>query len=225
MSAHVFAEGAERGPAWLYADEITHRVVSDYTFMLLAVENAARVVADPIGERALNEVKGRLRAAVTAHRVLSAPKETGLRRLDQDLEELCAALSTSMLADRSIMLTLSSEPVELPAQRCWQTCLIISELITNAAKHAFDEPEGGDVMIDVRLVGENLRCVVSDNGGLARAAVPGAGAKIVDAIARELGGTVWRSHARSGSVIVLVCPAGKTDRVNSAERAGDTLVQ
>src|SRR5262245_65805898 len=96
--------------------------------------------------------------------------------------------------------------MQLPARRAWIVCLIISELVTNAARHAFAECDGGEVIVDVRQRDGALLIAGADDGQ-GRFSSPGCGAGIIDALAEELGGVLRRNHSPRGYIIVIKCPA------------------
>lgn len=192
--------------AWTYIDEITHRTMNDYTVVLASLEFAATRVSDPSSQTVLQDVAKHLRVRAEAHRMLRPPRGAGIRQLDDDLTELCAALSTTLLVERSIELTLFCEPVSLEARRAWQICLIISELVMNAVRHAFVDRPGGAVNVEVRSDGRFVRCRVADNGSATIAPSPGGGTTIVDALVVDLGGRVARKYAQTGSAICVRIP-------------------
>jgi len=192
---------------WLYVDEIAHRTMNDYAFMLAAIDCAAGDLIDPNSLRVLDEVRARLKAGAYAHRLLRPPRARVVRRLDEDMERLCVALSSLMPPDQTIGLTLCCEPVEFDARRSWQACLIVSELVTNAVKHSFRGGDVGEVAIEVRRIGAELRLVVSDNGSACEVASLGRGSGIVSGLVEQLGGVLWRKHTPTGSTIVVSCPA------------------
>lgn len=201
--------------AWLYVDEITHRTMNDYAFMLARVDRVRRGVSDQAAASALDDIRARLTAGVRAYRVLRPPREDSACRLDEDLEGICAALSDSAPGEQKIGLTLFCEELLLSADLRWRVSLIVSELITNAMKHAFVGRDIGEVAIDVRVVGGDLRIVVSDDGRGAPRSKCGRGTGIVNALVEDLGGAVWRDHAPAGSVVVVMCPLaheGRRDR-------------
>jgi two-component sensor histidine kinase len=73
--------------------------------------------------------------------------------------------------------------------------LIVSELVTNALKHAFPEGGAGEVRVRLRTVGPDLEISVQDNGqGLPADLVPdraqSLGLRIVYILARKLGARV-----------------------------------
>jgi two-component sensor histidine kinase len=209
MSISVSRSGNAR-PAnpdpWLYIDEITHRTLNDYAAMLSMLRRASADTMDRASAATLDAVASRLRASATAYAALRPLPESSVRYLDDDLEQLCASLTSSILADRSIRLTLASERVCLSAERSWQVSLIVSELVMNAAKHAFAPFAEGAIVVNVCSVGGRLQCTVCDNGEAGPCSVSGRGSRIVDALASDLDGTVIRRFSPNGSTVVLSVP-------------------
>ena len=192
--------------AWTYIDEVTHRTVNFYTSMVASVQYAAMRVRDPSSRGVLEGVADRLRAQARAQNLLRPPRGASVRRLDEDLEVLCAALSATLLAERSIELTLFCEPIAMDARRAWQARLIVSELVMNAVRHAFGEGESGAIAVEIRRCGETLRCIVSDNGSAAVAPLPGGGTTIVDGLVMDLDGKVSRAFGSAGSMVCVQFP-------------------
>ena len=195
-----------RPDAWLYLEEITHRTLNDYTAMLAIVRRAALTVGDETSGRALADVAVRLRATATTLLALRPPREGHVRDLDQELEALCGAITNSILSPRSITLTLLAEPVTVSAHRCWQVSLIISELITNAARHAFRDVSQGSIAVSVRTRGETIQCTIADDGTCKGNIAPGRGTAIVDALIDDLGGVITRRFSDAGSAIAFTIP-------------------
>ncbi len=191
--------------AWLYLDEITHRTLNDYTAML-AVLRSASVRADETIQPILTHVTKRLEAAAAAYTALRPIRGVAMRNLDEDLEQLCASLTSSVLEERSISLTLTSESVCLSARRCWQICLIVSELVMNAAKHAFSG-QGGSIFVTLLRSDDKVQCVVMDDGGGSVGATPGRGSQIIDALAVDLDGAISRHFSPDGLTVVVNVPA------------------
>jgi two-component sensor histidine kinase len=198
----------ENRAGWLYVDEIMHRVLNDYTAMLAVVHLASRKGSDLDTDLALERVARRLNASATAFRALRPPSDHGARNLDEELEILCTALSQSILPEKSTHLALSVEPVCVPAQVCWKICMIVSELVTNAARHAFAARSDGAIAVDLSVRACAIRCAVIDDGRAETVIIPGRGTRIMDAIATELGGTIERTHTSKGSAVALCVPLG-----------------
>jgi two-component sensor histidine kinase len=139
------------------------------------------------------------------HRSLQPPRAGGLVNLSEYLEQLCESLVRARLQERGIRLALVTHDVEIGAERCWRVGLILSELITNSVRHAFSSP-GGTIAVDIQNADGVVRCQVSDNGTSEAGASPGRGTRIVDALASELGGRVWRHFTSEGTTVLLVFP-------------------
>jgi two-component sensor histidine kinase len=159
-------------------------------------------------------VTHRLTASATAFRALSPPPNAAPRNLDEELEALCKSLTTSLLAKNNIQLTFSAEPVSVAAHRSWKICLIVSELITNAARHAFRGRARGAITVTLAMRGEVISCSVADDGAASPMLAPGRGTAILDGIAAELGGTIARNLSSQGSAIVLQVPLTDFQRLS-----------
>lgn len=192
--------------AWLYLDEITHRALNDYTATISMLRLASMSMKDAVGQTALAAATSRLESAARTYQALRPSRGGAVRNLEDELERLCSSLASSILADRFIKLTLASEPVMLTARRSWQVSLIISELVTNAAKHAFGATRGGNISVSVRAVGRTLQCAVSDDGSASPDFAPGRGAGIVDSLAADLGGSISWALSSKGSTVLLCVP-------------------
>jgi two-component sensor histidine kinase len=84
--------------------------------------------------------------------------------------------------------------------------LIVSELVTNAARHAFSPSDPGTIAITVCVHRGSVCCTVADDAAENSVISPGRGTAIVNALARELGGTVTRDHTNGGSRVTLRAP-------------------
>jgi two-component sensor histidine kinase len=92
------------------------------------------------------------------------------------------------------------------SERCWRLGLIVSELITNAERHAFRNG-GGSIRVELLPSLSFVECRVTDNGTAEANARPGHGLKIVEALAKSLGGTIDQRFGPHGATAVLIFPA------------------
>jgi two-component sensor histidine kinase len=204
----------ETRDAWLYLEEMTHRALNDYTAMLTMVRRAADRAPDGTSAAVLNEVGVRLRASAMTYLALRPPLDGSDRDLSQELAVLCTSISNSVLSPRGITLTLSADPVIVSPLRCWQISLVVSELLNNAAKHAFRQRDAGAVTIKISTRGGMLRCAIMDDGGVDSVPSFGRGTAIVNALVDGLGGTVSREYRSSGSTIAFCVPLTDADCVD-----------
>jgi len=81
--------------------------------------------------------------------------------------------------------------------------MMVSELIANSVRHAFRD-RGGIIRITLSESGSFAQCCVTDNGSSRFPPTPGDGLKIVEALAKELGGTIIHRFGTQGAVSILL---------------------
>lgn len=192
---------------WLYVAEMVHRIGNEYTSAIASMRLAAARSSSTEAKAALDRAAGQLGAFAKAHRVMQPPIGGGLVDLVDSLTRMCRAVTLASLQERGISLTLEiSGPIWLDAGRCWRTKLVIGELITNAARHAF-ATDGGAIRVAVTVAAGQVSCAVTDNGSGPVDFTPGTGTRLVDSLAAELGGKVQRHFGANGSTVTLLFPA------------------
>ncbi|HEY0301851.1 MAG TPA: sensor histidine kinase [Rhizomicrobium sp.] len=190
---------------WTYMAEIAHRTINEYTVAIAMIARAASGASDSRLRAALRGIELRLRNAARAQQILSSPPRAGTLDLADYLQPLCEASSSFALGDDEIFLTLSCESISLSTTQCWRVGLIVSELIMNARRHAFDG-RGGTIRVEVVREGGEIACRVRDDGAGMKDFAPGRGSRIVEALAADLGGTIRRPPGESGTSVQLLFP-------------------
>jgi two-component sensor histidine kinase len=194
-----------RAEPWLLLREITHRVCNEYTAVISSISRAAARATNDEAKLALLEAADRLCEHASVHGALQMPMgETA--EISSYLRNLCRALSRSRLLDNGISLTLIEEPLVLASEQCWHVGLIVFELVTNAAKHAFSG-KGGNIQIECVAEPDRVLCSVSDDGSLSTSGLtPGRGSEIISGLAEHLGGAVMPMVDQCGTTVILVFP-------------------
>src|SRR5262245_50056045 len=83
--------------------------------------------------------------------------------------------------------------------------MIVYELVTNAARHAF--PGGnGAIRVELLRAGKLVECRVLDNGSAAASFQSGRGLKIVDQLTKALDGRFDQKFRSVGSASIVVFP-------------------
>ncbi len=178
----------------LVAREMTHRVSNEFASAISVVSLAAMRSGDRRVRAALCSVRQVLERYAHVHRALQMPDVGATIDVAGYLSRLCKAVSRSKLESQKIRIVIGAQPIMLASERCWMLGMIVNELITNAARHAFG---GSGGTIRVGLVEKNgvALCTVSDNGKHCSAAVPHNGLKIVRSLAEssqwQLRTAVW----------------------------------
>lgn len=169
----------------------------------------ARTGSDEV-RNALEAAQLRVQAIASGHRRL---------RLGADLETTDAAEFLADVIDDLAVTVPSGKPVQfekhlqemvIPARDATTLGIVVSELVTNAVKHAFDEGQGGTIAVRFeRPEGGMTLLTVEDNGkGLVGGGQDGLGALIVKQLARQFGGgePEYRERPGGGTSVTVQLP-------------------
>jgi two-component sensor histidine kinase len=195
------------GEPLLYVAELLHRVSNEYASAISLASVMASRASSPEVRSALKTVIEHLVQLASAHRVLLPPVVDGTADLGDYVTRLCQAKVAAELERRGTTLRLAVvSSVALDHARCWRVGLIVSELITNAARYGL--PSGrGEIFVSVAANAAQVVCRVSDNGSTGTIFTPGLGIRVVDTLAAELDGQVDRRLSKNGATITLSFPA------------------
>jgi two-component sensor histidine kinase len=196
--------------------EFTHRVKNEFASAIQVVSFAAEKSADRKVKAALEGVMEKLHDYADVHRALQMPSGNDCIDVATYLRDLCGSISRSKLENKNIELVLVERPFRMSSERCWLLGLMIAELITNAARHAFGQ-NGGMVRIECRPSGKFVQCFVSDNGSASTPEVrPGNGLRIIDALAEKLDAEFQFKFGEAGSQAVIIAPLESDLRLKTA---------
>lgn len=185
--------------------ELQHRVRNDLHRIGALAEQQARQTQDRVARAGFERIGQHVATLARLYTDLLGHPLGGITDLAQHLAHVCAGLAESLdLSERGIRLDLDAAPSAMEADAAVSLGLAVTELILNAAEHAFPGGRGG--VIAVRLApdsdGQPGTVVVEDDGtgftdppgdtgglAIARGLVRRAGAALI----REPGpGTTWR---------------------------------
>jgi two-component sensor histidine kinase len=203
--------------------ELNHRINNEFAAAIGSVTVAAARSGNAEVKAALADVAELLHRSADVHRLLQMPDHDTLVDTAAYLRQLCLAISRSRLDARRISLVLSAQPLRLQAERCWRLGMIVHELISNAARHAFGN-RGGAIRVAVWQDGALVNCSVQDSGSVTTSIQPGHGLKIVNSLSRTLGGRLRQTFGVQGSKSLLVFP-NDSEPLAGAETALQGKVQ
>ena len=190
----------------------------------LASVIAARSSAGEV-RAALSEVTDLLHKYAGVHRARQMPAYSTTIDASSYIRTLCQSIKRARLDRRGIELVLAESPLQLHSEQCWKLGMIVSELITNSARHAFGD-RGGTIRIELSRFGPFAQCGIMDNGSSKQSSTPGQGLRIIDALASELNGEIVHRFGSDGATSILIFPiSGETMRVENHRRmdAGDSI--
>jgi two-component sensor histidine kinase len=189
----------------LLLDEFTHRVSNELASAIGIVTVAATRCGATEAKVALARVRERLESWARLQLALQIPDYDTLIDASVYLRELCDALVRSPMNWQDIELTVQASPTQLHAVRCWQMGLIVAELVTNSARHAFSG-NGGSIRVALNDWTSTVECCVEDNGSACANVRPGRGLRIVAALTQKLGGTMDQRFGPRGTRSTLSFP-------------------
>jgi two-component sensor histidine kinase len=188
----------------LYVTELLHRVRNDYTRTISLASTMGSQSSE--AKKALGRIVEHLHASANAYHLLSPRPPGSLVDFTEDVSGLCRAMAISTLEHRGITLHLATHrPIIIDGFRCWRANLILSELITNASRHAFRE-RGGSISVALAIARGQVVCSVDDDGSSPKTPKSGLGTQIIDALTKDLEGDIARRYTRSGTAIILRFP-------------------
>ncbi|RYG86557.1 MAG: GAF domain-containing protein, partial [Alphaproteobacteria bacterium] len=184
--------------------EINHRVQNSLQLVSSFLALQARE-ADDSFKATVEEARRRLNAVALVHRRLYRGDALQLVDAARYLEELCADTMESMGAEWQEGLVLDLQPVTLPTDRAVTVGLILTELIINANKYAYDGRAGP---LEVRLMEDRsrFRLIVADRGKGKTTTRKGFGSRLMDALVGQLDGELVYEDNGPGLRAVLSAP-------------------
>lgn len=196
----------------LFLAEFDHRVKNNFTIVASLLDMQRRRAADPATADALAAALSRVESIGRAHRHLYRGGQPGLVEMRDYLGDLCATLSDALLLRGGVVLECEAAEGALPRDRAVSVGLVINELVTNAAKHAFNGRETGMITVAFGPRPGGWLLTVSDDGsGIGEKARPssdgGLGSRLIDAFARQAGGTISIDSDRTGTIATLLLEA------------------
>lgn len=171
--------------------EVYHRVKNNLQVVdgLLLMES--RKLADPVAVGAIAGLRQRLHAIGLVHHQLMGSADLKTFDVEDFLSQLIDQLRDG--APRNVALTINAAPLAVDLDFAVPLGLLITELVTNACKHAF-AGRAGEVQVSLAMADDKhvLLRVADDGVGFATDAGGQAstGLKIVQGLVRQLGGQI-----------------------------------
>lgn len=198
--------------------EIHHRVKNN----LQVVSSLVRLQSEHLGDtrlaEAFRETESRIASMRIVHELLYQNKSLSEIAVEEYLGKMTHGLfHTYGMVESKVQLDMVVDCAPMNIDTAMPCGLLVNELVSNALKHAFPNREG---RIEIRLSGgraEQYILLVADDGiGFAQnfdvGVSPSLGLQLVDALVRQLKGTMER-HASEGTVY-RIC----FDHVDKEER-------
>ena len=175
--------------------EIHHRVKNNLQTVAALLRLQARRMTEPAARAALEESVRRVASIAVVHETLAGSREDVVE-VDDVLDQVLPMLGDVTSVGPAARITRTGSFGELPAAAATPLVMAVTELLHNAAEHAFDDGEPGTIVLGAERDGDDLVVRVRDDGrGLPPAFDPaastGLGLQIVRTlVTSELHGTL-----------------------------------
>jgi hypothetical protein len=190
--------------------EIHHRVKNNLQTIASLLRLQARRLGSEEGKAALEESVRRISTIAFVHETLSQASGE-LVDFGEVLRGILRMLEDALALDeQGIAIEVLGGVGDLPAVVATPLALVVTELVQNAAEHAFVGRRGGHVQVSLKLEDSALRAIVADDGrGLPKDFTwpgRGLGLQIVRALVEgELKGSI-EIRLQDGTEIEVVIP-------------------
>jgi two-component sensor histidine kinase len=192
--------------------ELNQRITNERTCEIRVVSTKAAQTDSVAVKAALLDVVDLLHQCADVHRALHIPVQGRLTDAASCLQYLCFSIAKYRLDPLEIRVLFSADDLRLQGERCWKLGLMVSELMTNVARHAQFDARHPELRVELWLAGNVVKCKISDNGSAPESVRHGRGLTIVSELAGSLGGRVHALCAAKGSSFLLTFPLTETER-------------
>lgn len=144
--------------------EVHHRVrnhLQTVTGLLSAQEIGEKSLT---ARRALQKSVERLTSIAAIHDLLARDPSSGLLRLPELAQTLARHLLRQSNAGQRLRIVTDVSPLSLNAKRATAFVLVLTELVSNAIEHGFEQGERGEISVRVAQQGEAAVLEVRDSG-------------------------------------------------------------
>ena len=193
--------------------EFDHRMKNNFQ-IVASILDIQRHRMEGEAKEALGVALHRVESIGRAHRHLyRGDGQQGTVQMREYIGDLCDALADALLLRGGISLHCSCDEAFVPRDRAVSIGLVVNELVTNAAKHAFSGRSGGTITVAFRNEPTGWTLIVSDDGvGISpREPTPtgadhGLGSRLIPAFARQAGGTITTESGPDGTAVTMELP-------------------
>lgn len=176
--------------------ELDHRTKNNFAMVASLLDMQRRQQVSAEAHDVLTTAAARVQSFAAIHTSLySGNRFVEAVSMRDYLGALTSQLQSALFDEKGVQITLSTEELMMPRDRALAIGLVMNEIVTNAAKHAFDMDSAGTIEIVFTARSEDDWCLsICDDGRgmgedvtVARANA-GLGSRLIDAFTRKAGG-------------------------------------
>jgi two-component sensor histidine kinase len=186
--------------------EAHHRMKNTLALLAALLRRDFTPAASADLRKAIDRFEGRILAFGELYRLLEVGRGQSETSVGAYFGCLCRALTIAVLEPLGLRCEMTIEDGSMATKQFEPLGLVIVELVTNAAKHAF--PNGNDELVRIDLLYREgrWRCTVSDNGIGGAGPLRGSGARILEDLARSIRARTITAFGCRGTTVTVIMP-------------------
>ena len=193
--------------------EMNHGIKNSLSIIVSLFRMQAKEIGDPVFTERLEEAAHRVQAIARAHDGLY--QNDDIKHLDIGLyiEQICRDLGET---DARFDIQIESQHgIHIDADRGVSLALVVNELITNAAKYACPNDQGGKIWVRVAREGDDVMLVSLRDEGVGLPVdfepsnVKGLGMRIITAFSHQLNFQLTVNRRAPGTEFLIAVPLHK----------------
>jgi two-component system, sensor histidine kinase PdtaS len=202
--------------------ELNHRIKNSLQMISSLLDLQGRNSSDPAVVEQLGHASRRVLAVARVHQRLYSAKNVEVLEFAPYLRALCADLGTSLAIDgRQVKVHVETVERDVAADVAIPLGLIVSEAVTNAARHAYGESEAGVINVAYRTLADGRWQLEISDRGVGMEMAPGAkrprglGMQLIQALSEQIDAALEVSGA-GGTRVTLTGPAATPGAAGAA---------
>jgi two-component sensor histidine kinase len=166
----------------------------------------------------------RIKSMATIHELLYQSKHFSKIKLDENIKRLVSTINNTYQTGPEISINYNMEPVVLNMNQAIPASLIINEVVTNSLKHAFDNNENGNIVINLYEQHDLVHLEITDDGiGLDQnlaenlSQKKSLGIKLIDTLSEQIEGNYEYTSPAKGTKFTLTIPKIDLEEINKTK--------
>jgi PAS domain S-box-containing protein len=145
--------------------EVHHRVKNNLQVICSLLALKAESIDDENGRNLLNDSASRIKSMALIHELLYQSEGLNVVSFKDYAERLISDINVLMAYGNNVSISCDIEDYKISLDEAVPYGLIVTELITNSIKHAFDDGmDDREVWVEFKLNGHRKELVIRDNG-------------------------------------------------------------
>jgi len=190
--------------------EMQHRIVNSLQIIASILMLKARAVTSEETRQHLQDAHRRVMSVAAVQEHLHSSGRADIIQIAPYLTKLCKSIADSMIGENRLStIAVVADESTGPSADAVSLGLIVTELVINALKYAFPDPnKAGTVMVCYEVNGTDWKLSISDDGigraeGRGPPAKGGMGTSLVKALAHQLDAKVETTSSAAGMKVAV----------------------